>query len=913
LEALARTLLDGFERDSPALEELARLGEPEPQKAATALRRAIAHPDLADSATRWLPTLLRSARPGFAAATLPDLADRYRETCGRPLDPDTVPAAPLVLGSSAFLARLLLRHAHWADELRSAGPDTPPPAPSLEPIEAAWTAIRVAKYRGLLRIAARDLMERADFSASLDELSALADRCLVAALRCSEAETGHAAPALLALGKLGGSELNFSSDVDVLFLYGAPQIEDPSLNPSATEFIRHFKTHLEVPSEDGFAYRVDLDLRPEGTQGPLANASGAALDYYETFGAEWERQMLVRLRPVGGAEGVGEGFADAVAPFVYRRLIDPGAVHAARGMKARIESERRRAGRDLTTDLKEGPGGIRDVEFLVQALQLFYGARHAELRTGNVCRALTALGGLGLLPAIAVEELRHAYLWLRRAEHCMQLVEERQVHAFPKGEAQQNELARRMGYADADIATARTRLLDDWNAVKADVRMHFDRLVLEADTLRSVLEPEVEGTPLAATFEVRSAPLAEKPSDTSLSSGPAARGLARALASNAATGRYLAARPALLEEIATAQPGDLEARADTLAGRLGATDGDDLEAALDELRMFRRDETVRAACFDLSGQVPFESVSLYLSRLAEACLSRALDLAVRQSRGPAAALGILGMGKSAGRELTYSSDLDVIFLYDEEQADGQDAARLAQRLIAYLTTMTRAGVAYEIDSRLRPSGQKGTLVTTYAAFAQYQRERAAVWEHLALLRTRAIGGSAEAEVVCHRVQEEVLSRRGAAWDEVASMRLRVEQERGRPGSTGVPYKAGRGGLMDVDFLASGAMLELRKPLPADVLPSVPAMLRACTSGPRLDRLIADYAFLRRVESRARWVAARGVERVPLTGESAPLVAELVEPGLTPEALGSRLDETRERVRSAFDAVTGAGSIGALSA
>jgi glutamate-ammonia-ligase adenylyltransferase len=145
------------------------------------------------------------------------------------------------------------------------------------------------------------------------------------------------------------------------------------------------------------------------------------------------------------------------------------------------------------------------------------------------------------------------------------------------------------------------------------------------------------------------------------------------------------------------------------------------------------------------------------------------------------------------------------------------------------------------------------------------------------------------------------------------MRLRVEQERGRPGSTGVPYKAGRGGLMDVDFLASGAMLELRKPLPADVLPSVPAMLRACASGPRLDRLLDDYAFLRRVESRARWVAARGVERVPLTGESAPLVAELVEPGLTPEALGSRLDETRARVRSAFDAVTGAGSIGALSA
>jgi glutamate-ammonia-ligase adenylyltransferase len=472
---LARRVYESLSRGAPELETLALAGEAEPEKAASSLGRALAHPDLAPSAERWFPALLASARPGFAAAALHEIAERYRSTRGAALDVAATPALPCVLGSSGFLARLLLRHPHWCEDLAG----DPPPAPDDAAVEPDWTAIRIAKYRGLLRVAGRDLIGR-PFGESLRELSDLADRCLDAATRCAAHEAEVEAPAVLGLGKLGGRELNLSSDVDLLFVYDADEREDWPRNQAVTRFVRQFKTHLEVPSEDGFAYRVDLDLRPEGKPGALANSTEAALNYYATFGADWERQMLIRLRPIAGPLATGRGFAEAIEPFVYRRMIDPAAVHAVRDMKARIEDERRRAGRDLEVDLKEGPGGIRDVEFLVQALQLFYGGQHAELRTGNVPDALTRLGSLGLLPAQVADSLIAAYLWLRRAEHCAQLVEERQVHAFPRDARQQGELARRMGYADPEQAIARDRLLDEWTAVRAEVRSNFERLVLES-------------------------------------------------------------------------------------------------------------------------------------------------------------------------------------------------------------------------------------------------------------------------------------------------------------------------------------------------------------------------------------------------------------------------------------------------
>jgi glutamate-ammonia-ligase adenylyltransferase len=455
-----------------------RLGAPEPERAAKALRQALKRPELRTCAEAWLPGLLLSARPGSAASALAELAARYREATGRPLEAGASPLLGRLLGTSDFLARLLLRHPQWAEEVRG----NPPPAPSQRP-EQSWSGLRSAKYRSLLRISARDLAGR-PFEESLCELSDLADRTLEAGLELAQLEMGLTPPlpVLLALGKLGGRELNFSSDVDLLFIYADPP-EDRALEcrDQISRLIRHLKRRLEEPSQDGFAYRVDLDLRPEGRPGALANPLEPALRYYESFGAEWERQMLIRLRAVAGPAEVARTFREGVGPFVYRTHIDPGAIQGVRDMKRRIESERREAGRDLELELKEGPGGIRDVEFLVQAFQLFYGGREPRLRTGNTLDALTALGELGLLPGGVTDALRGAYLWLRRAEHAVQLVEERQTHRFPRDPGGRLALARRMGYSALDGDAARSALLDDWTRVRSQVREHFDALVLGSD------------------------------------------------------------------------------------------------------------------------------------------------------------------------------------------------------------------------------------------------------------------------------------------------------------------------------------------------------------------------------------------------------------------------------------------------
>jgi glutamate-ammonia-ligase adenylyltransferase len=473
MDELSRSFVEGLERGTPDAQLLAVAGESEAADAAAAFLRAAQQPDLAPQIARWAPALLLSARPGFAAARLHELAEASRAMCGAALDLVGAPGVLPLLGASNFLARLLVRDPTLLRELRG-----PVPGPPSETPGSTWNAIRACKYRGLLRIATRDLLGR-PFHESPRELSDLADRCLAAALACAAEETATRPATLLALGKLGGRELNFSSDVDLLFLYDTTtEAEDSRRNADVARLVRAFKAGLERPTEDGFAYRVDLDLRPEGPPGALANSVNAALDYYESFGMEWERQMLIRLRYVAGPQAAAHAFERAITPFVFRRLIDPGVARAVRAMKARIEDERRRAGRDLEADLKEGPGGIRDVEFLVQAFQLFHGGRLEALRRGSVLEALAVLGRLQLLPESAVTDLSQAYTWLRRAEHALQMVEERQTQRFPREQVGQIALARRMGYAEPEGERAGARLLEDWAAVRRRVRAQFEALVL---------------------------------------------------------------------------------------------------------------------------------------------------------------------------------------------------------------------------------------------------------------------------------------------------------------------------------------------------------------------------------------------------------------------------------------------------
>ncbi len=581
---------------------LEHTGAPEPLRTARALGNALKHPDLATSRYAWLPLILCSARPAFAAESLLELAGHYRTQRGYTLELRGHPALPLVLGCSSFLAARLLRDPECCDELRG----DPPPPPAATSIDRNWDAIRAAKYRGLLRIAARDLLGRA-FQESLDELSELADGCLRAALDWAAEETEQKPPALLALGKLGGHELNFASDVDLLFLYEAPSSPaDLERNHEVETLVRHFKRQLEQPTEYGFGYRVDLDLRPEGPTGALSNSVHAALGYYENFGAEWERQALIRLRYVAGDRAAARAFETGVLPFVYRRSIGLDALRSVGAMKARIETERR------------------------------------------------------------------------------------------------------------------------------------------------------------------------------------------------------------------SQRSDLD------------------------------------------------------------------------------------------------SDLDLIFLYAGSPEDGSRAARTAQRAISYLTTMTGAGVAYAVDARLRPSGQQGALVTSFDAFESYQCEQAQAWEHLALVRARSIAGSlARGQATLARVRRAISDRysqispssTNALWSYVREMRERVERERGREDGDWITFKTGPGGLMDVEFLAAGTALECGTDSVLPNFPSVPALLRAAAPGPATERLLEDYACLRRVEARARWAAGRAVEGLRGHSEESAIVCALIDSAVNSEQLLDRLAASRARVRTAFAART----------
>ena len=401
--------------------------------------------------------------------------------------------------------------------------------------------------------------------------------------------------------------------------------------------------------------------------------------------------------------------------------------------------------------------------------------------------------------------------------------------------------------------------------------------------------------------------------------GGALLGVARVVATSAQAARLLATRPALLESIADCS---METASERLAERTATLlEGEtslpapDLEAFLDELRILRRSETVFVACLQLGGLVSFSEASYFLSALAENVVRRALFQA--QVRTPAAeSLSVVGMGKIGGREFTYHSDLDLIFL----QRGGIEAialaSRIGQRLVAYLSTMTAAGVAYQVDTRLRPSGGQGMLVTSFESFAAYQERDAQVWEHLVLMRARPIAGDLlGTRDVLGRTRARVLGRARAPWEEVAKMRARVERERAEKDERAgrIALKTGPGGLMDIDFLASGALLERGdEGLPPEI-PSNPAMLRSVVAGPPLERLLDAYSELRRIEAIARWVTGRAIEVLDPKSEAIALSAELADSPDGAYGLAARIEASRATIRHAFQRVLSRGSIAALAA
>ena len=770
--------------------------------------------------------------------------------------------------------------------------------------------LRLARRRELVRIAWRDLAGWSDLTEVMTLLSELADCCVQAALDwLYEASTqkygrpigersGKPMPfVVLGLGKLGGYELNFSSDIDLMFAYPEAGQSDGERAVSNNEFFVHLGRRLinvlgDV-TEDGFVFRVDMRLRPNGSGGELVLNFDALEQYYQIHGREWERYALIKARVIAGNRGAGQRLLQLLRPFVYRKYIDYSVVEAIREMKAMINRELQRKG--MHDNIKLGPGGIREIEFIGQVHQLIRGGRESALQERSILKVLARLADAGHLAPTTVHDLVEAYRFLRNTENRLQMIADRQTHQLPRGAVDQARLATAMGYPDWDafhgaLQQHTQKVHQHFDQVFAEPRHERDvegahslaAIWLESVDRESAVRvlgengfdnPEealtvVTGLRESATYrrlssEARSrldrlmplllaaAAVSHDPATTLLRlikliesigrrsaylvllvENPVALSqLVRLYSASAWIASWISQHPVLLDELlhptGLYAPATHTALLEELEQRLAPIANDDLEAQMDALREFRHGHLLRVAAADVGPGLAPEEVGVHLVELAEVVLQRSLSVATvglvqrygepvckSAKRESTPGFAVIGYGKLGSLELGYGSDLDMIFLYQGCDGTGETRgprvignevffSRLGQRLIHILTTRTHAGLLYEVDMRLRPSGQSGPLVTTLAAFVDYQREHAWTWEHQALVRARPIAGDPELCQAFTAARREILCmprERERLRTEVKAMREKMfTAQVSRTGEL-FNLKHDRGGIVDIEFM-----------------------------------------------------------------------------------------------------------------
>jgi glutamate-ammonia-ligase adenylyltransferase len=798
----------------------------------------------------------------------------------------------------------------------------------------AERALRACKYRWLARIVVRDtVLPLARSGETLTELTRLAEVLLDRALRVAHARTvarlgpplwrdaagvpRAAAFCILGLGKLGGEELNFSSDVDLVYLYEAPG--DVSRGPQERAPLdwfgrlgRELQQLVGAETEDRFLYRIDLDLRPEGDHGPPAISDTMLAEHFETAADHWEKVAFMKARPVAGDAALGWRAVRTIHPMIYRAAMDYAGVRRIREWKERVGQARPGLGDGF--DVKLDPGGIRDVEFLVQALQLLHGSRIPQLRDRSAQRAIERLAEVRILPREAADELLEAYLFLRRIENRLQMEDERQVHALPQRPAARTRLARAMGFRGADAAAA-------FDAALAAERSRVQRLERtvatgsEADAILGLFagrQPRLVADPATRDMMETLAEQFARAIGASPDPALALNNLDRfvgALGSRRFYYELLLDRPELVQRLASLFAGSrflsgllarhprlieplfddpnvlllsrdaLRADLRAIRASLGPAGAPDFEHDLDALRLFHHKQVLNVGLLDVDEKVPRADCEGALTEIAEVSLEEALVIATREvarARPPARAAAaarflVVGMGKLASRELGYGSDLDLVFLYDLPAPDGaldaqEHCARVAQRLISALETPTANGTCYEIDSRLRPSGNQGALVTSLAGLREHYERGAMVWERQALLRARPVAGDDTAARGFGRIRAAILARplEPDAAAEIHRIRLRMERELAEETATHRDLKRGRGGLLDVETAVQ--FLQLRHGA------AHPALLAVERTEAQIERLAAlgllapenasvlrdGWAFLARLASRLRIVENRSI-------------------------------------------------------
>ncbi|HEX5664998.1 MAG TPA: bifunctional [glutamate--ammonia ligase]-adenylyl-L-tyrosine phosphorylase/[glutamate--ammonia-ligase] adenylyltransferase [Xanthomonadaceae bacterium] len=816
---------------------------------------------------------------------------------------------------------------------RLAGGDTAwPDAPQLEPDNRADWPRLLRRYRAAAsaRLVWRDVRGLDDVDATLAGSTQLAETCLQLALDALERDFAQRHGVIrnaqgevqrlvvFGLGKLGGGELNFSSDVDLVYAYESDGESDGARSLAAPDYFARIGQQLarllDEVTADGFSHRVDLRLRPFGNAGRIALSFAAMEQYFQREGRDWERYAWQKARPVAGDLDAGERFLATLRPFVYRRYLDFGALDGLRAMKAAIAAEVAR--RELADDIKRGPGGIREIEFLVQALKLIRGGREPALQERRLLPAMHGLVAARQVDPDVAESLSAAYRFLRRLENRLQMLRDEQTHVLPADALTRLRLARGLGFVH-------------WEALQGELELHRARVAGEFAALLAprgrirapaaldaywfALPNGGDGDALATVgfadaggLDARLRDFARAPGVRDLSDAARARldrvmpallqaaadasqpdaALLRVLAllhNILRRGSYLAlldeqpaaltrlvdavSRSALLAERIAAYPLLLDELLDArVSGELPGRDGlreeceaavaglhGDVESALQALNERRQALGFRIGLATLDGRQPATDSARQLAWLADAVVAIVLKLAtaeVERSHGriEGARFAVLGYGSLGGEELAFGSDLDLVFLYDAAATAHSDGARsldaprwfarLAQKIVALLGSETGAGKLYEVDVRLRPDGTHGLLVSTFASYCEYQRERAWTWEHQALVRARCVAGDGSLSADFSRLRGQVLGRvrdHAALLRDVGDMRRRMRAELDRSDAARFDLKQGEGGLVDLEFMLQALVLAESSRAPALLEPrATPGLLAAAGQARLLD-------------------------------------------------------------------------------
>jgi glutamate-ammonia-ligase adenylyltransferase len=739
------------------------------------------------------------------------------------------------------------------------------PARALRPsLAPEMTAVRDFKTEEILKITLRDILRKTDLVEIMIELSGLADVIInesLAVIRRSFHDIygmpDDDAFAVIALGKLGGTELNFSSDVDLIFVYGTEVGETSGVKTGQGNIANRISNHeyyckvgeelnrfLSMNTASGFAYRVDLRLRPEGQRGDLALALRGYEMYYESWGRAWERAMLIRARPVAGEAELGQRFLEMIRPFVYRKYLDFSSIDEIRRLKTRIDSTFKKG------DIKRGFGGIREIEFFVQALQLIYGGKDPMLRERSTLLALHRLLQKNLVGQEDYILLSENYGFLRILEHRLQQLNDLQTHTLPSSEAELEVLGKKMGFQGRkdfleNLGRRRTQVRNIYNSLFTEEREEdspsgtFFAEELSDSELREFLSQTRIRDPNKAVRNIKSikdsiftfqtlrgrrllleilpvfvdsamqsidpdSALNHLQSFTQLLSTNEPyleifaknRELIDMLISVFSQSEYLSKmlmrRPQYLEMIGWEQKFRKSVLSLTDEIRAGISEGQPPNISY---RLLKQSEEIRSGLLFLQKKIGIIDVVRELSKVAQAILSECM----RQLAGREEMMCVIGLGKLGGREITFGSDLDIIFVSPGDVS--LEGTRLAEKFLRILTSYTKEGIAYSIDTRLRPEGSKGPLVTSMESFRRYYAGAAAFWEFQALLKARPVAGSSETGTSFIGMAKETLMERGRKVEasDINQMRERILRELSRE-AEGYDIKLGPGGLEEVEFL-----------------------------------------------------------------------------------------------------------------